>query len=136
MGRHKLPFDQLSPECVKHNKAYFQGRCESPKPKGKLGPASKWFSPEEKAIWKKLVKNAPAALGESDRTLLEIVVVLKVKLEGHKITPSEMSQLISGLSKLGMIPADRRPIAEPKKEPDELDEFINANEETGLPSNS
>jgi hypothetical protein len=77
---------------------------------------------EEKKIWRTLAKTAPAQLGENDRTLMEIVVTLKAKLEKHTITTPELSQLISCLNKLGFIPLDR-PVVEKEKVADPLDRF-------------
>jgi hypothetical protein len=127
---NKKPLSEISPASLAHNRGYFAGRLDSPKPRGVLGPPSRWLSDKEKKIWRQLVKNAPAVLGESDRCLMEITVTLKAKLEDHSIENPQISQLVSCLTKLGMIPADRRPVAEPKKnDEDPLDEFINAPKE-------
>jgi hypothetical protein len=125
MGRPKTPLDQLDPRSVAKHKGRIEARLASPKPRGVLGRPSLWLTAAEKKIWKKLVKDAPAQLGESDRCLLEITVTLKAKLEDHTIENAQVTQLISCLSKLGMIPADRRPTADPKKkEEDPVDEFV------------
>ena len=52
------------------------------------------------------MKHSPAVLGESDRPLLEIAVVLKAKLETASEN-AQITQLLSVLSKLGMIPKER-----------------------------
>ena len=76
----------------------------------------------QKKIWKLLVKNSPAVLGESDRTLLEIAVVLKAKLEAGNIENLQITQLIQCLTKLGMVPLARQAIKpEPDAAPDERD---------------
>lgn len=130
MGLNKKPLDQLSPSNVLHNKGDIFKRLVSPKTRGVLGPPSKWLSKAEKKIWRQLVEYAPAQLGESDRCLLEITVTLKAKLEDHTIENAQITQLVSCLNKLGMIPADRKPVEEPKKkDEDELDEFIHAPKE-------
>lgn len=64
----------------------------------------------QKKIWKFLVKDSPAVLGESDRTLLEIAVVLKDRLEAGSIETSQITQLIQCLTKLGMIPLTREAV--------------------------
>jgi hypothetical protein len=116
---------QLSPEAEKHGKTSLQERIaklEMSRPVGHLGQAPKWMTTEEKKIWRTLAKTAPAVLGENDRTLMEIVVTLKAKLEKHTITTPELSQLISCLNKLGFIPLDR-PVVEKEKAADPLDRF-------------
>ena len=82
-------------------------RAREPKTAGKLGLASQWLSAEQQKIWKRLVKFTPAVLGESDRTLLEIAVVMKSKLEAGTIENAQIAQLLSVLSKLGMVPKER-----------------------------
>jgi len=76
----------------------------------------------ERKIWKQLVKAAPAVLGSNDRTLLEIAVTLKAKLEDHKISTPELGTLIACLKSLGFVPVDR-PALEPPKAADPLDRF-------------
>jgi hypothetical protein len=130
MPPSKTPLSMLSPASVAHNKGRIEARLAAPKPRGELGPASKWLSEKEKKIWRQLVKNAPAVLGESDRCLMEITVTLKAKLEDHSIENAQLTLLISCLTKLGMIPADRRPVEPPKKkDEDPFDEFTNAPKE-------
>ena len=104
------PLSKLSPGSVAHNKGRIENhlaRQDASKPQGRLGAAPTWMMPEEKKIWKQLVKTATAQLGANDRTLMAIAVTLKSKLEAHTIAPSELSQLISCLGKLGFIPVDR-----------------------------
>jgi hypothetical protein len=120
----KKALDQLEPQSVTAHRGVVDARLASPKTRGKLGLPSKWLTVEEKKIWKKLVKSCPAVLGESDRCLLEITVWLKAKQEDRTIEGSQVSQLINCLSKLGMIPADRKPYVEKKKEEDPLNEFL------------
>jgi phage terminase small subunit len=88
---------------------------------GELRGPSRWLSKEQKAIWRKLVANSPAVLGESDRCLLEIAVCLKSKLENGTLENAMISQLISVLSKLGLIPKSREAV--PDKKPTEPDEW-------------
>src|ERR1019366_7890936 len=60
--------------------------------------------------------------GESDRTLLEIATVLKAKLESGEIENAQITQLLSCLNKLGMIPHSREAVTEKKPlTPDEWD---------------
>lgn len=125
MARPRKPESQLSPDSVAHNKGLYAARDREPKAKGELGKPSRWLSKGQKKIWKVLLKNSPAILGESDRTLLEIAVVLKAKLEAGKTENSQIMQLIQCLTKLGMIPqarqavpADKAPVAD---EWDEID---------------
>jgi hypothetical protein len=110
MARPRKPESQLSPDCVVHNKGLYATRDREPKVKGELGAPSRWLTKEQKKIWKLLVKNSPAILGESDRTLLEIAVVLKDRLEAGNIENSQITQLIQCLTKLGMVPLTRQAV--------------------------
>lgn len=122
MARPRKPESQFSPDSVAHNKGLYAARDREPKAKGELGAPSRWLNKPQKKIWKLLVKNSPAILGESDRTLLEIAVVLKAKLEAGKIENSQITQLIQCLTKLGMVPQTRQAVpAEPHAAPDEWD---------------
>ena len=73
-----------------------------------------------------MVKHSPAVLGESDRTLLEIAVVLKSKLEDGTYENPQITQLLSVLQKLGQYPKERQASeggSEKKKDEwDEVDE--------------
>jgi hypothetical protein len=122
MARPRKPESQLSPDSVAHNKGLYAARDREPKARGELGAPSCWLNKEQKRIWKLLVKNSPALLGESDRTLLEIAVVLKAKLEAGNIENSQITQLIQCLTKLGMIPLTREAVPTKKAAaPDEWD---------------
>jgi hypothetical protein len=122
MARPRKPESQLSPDSVAHNKGLYAARDREPKAKGELGGPSRWLTKAQKRIWTLLVKNSPAVLGESDRTLLEIAVVLKAKLEAGSIENSQITQLIQCLTKLGLIPLTREAVnPEPDTAPDEWD---------------
>jgi hypothetical protein len=118
------PLSQQSPDSVEHNKGRLAARLGeyATKPIGKLGNPPRWMSKEEKSIWRTLAKSAPSELGQNDRTLMEIAVTLKAKLETHTITTPELSQLVNCLKALGFIPTDRKAVAPPKAE-DPLDRF-------------
>jgi hypothetical protein len=78
----------------------------------------------EKKIWRTLLRSAPAQIGENDRTLLEIAVVLKAKLEAGNIENSQVKQLIQCLTKLGMVPLTREAVPNKKDAaPNEWDEI-------------
>ena len=122
MGRPKTALSLLDPRTLKDHPGRINARLAAPKPRGKLGYASKWLNKDERRIWRELVAAAPAQLGESDRPLLEIAVTLKAKLEKHSIENQQITQLMQALGKLGMIPQDRKP-AEAAKEKNEWDEL-------------
>jgi hypothetical protein len=88
----------------------YAARDREPKARGEVGSPSRWLTKEQKKIWKVLVKNSPAVLGESDRTLLEIAVLLKDRLEAGDIENSQITQLIQCLTKLGMVPQTRQAV--------------------------
>jgi hypothetical protein len=120
-----IPLSKISPGSATHNKGRIENRLarqEASRPQGRLGAAPAWMKAEEKKIWKQLAKTATAQLGANDRTLLEIAVTLKSKLETHTIAPAELSQLVSALGKLGFIPVDRPAVEKPKAD-DPLDRF-------------
>jgi hypothetical protein len=122
MARPRKPESQLSPDSVAHNKGLYAARDREPKAKGELGGPSRWLNKEQKKIWKLLVKNSPAVLGESDRPLLEIAVVLKAKLEAATIENAQITQLIQCLDKLGQLPKTRQAVKpEPDAAPDKWD---------------
>jgi phage terminase small subunit len=125
MARPRAAESSLDPHSVQNHAARYIARQNEPKVWGRLGAPSRWLSSEQKKIWRKLVKNSPALLGESDRTLLEIAVVLKSKLEGGTLENAMISQLISVLSRLGMVPKSRDAVPTKKKsaEPDEWSEL-------------
>ena len=124
MARPRTPASQLNPDSLAHNKGRFAARALEPKTFGELGRPSKWLTPEEKKIWRTLLRSAPAQLGENDRTLMEIAVVLKAKLEAGSIENPQITQLIQCLTKLGMIPLTREAVPAKKDEaPDEWDEI-------------
>ena len=114
----------LAPGTLANHAAEIIKRSREPKAAGVLRGPSRWLSKEQKIIWRKLVKYSPAALGESDRPLLEIAVVLKAKLEAATIENAQITQLLNVLSKLGMIPKERQASeagsAKPKDEWDEV----------------
>jgi phage terminase small subunit len=107
MARPRTPLQSLTPGTISNQASRIVNRAREPKTAGKLGLASQWLSAEQKTIWKRLVKFTPAVLGESDRTLLEIATVLKSKLEAGTIENAQIAQLLSVLSKLGMVPKER-----------------------------
>jgi phage terminase small subunit len=124
MARPRGPVSELSPESVAHNKGVYAKRALEPKTAGELGLPSRWLSKDQKKIWKSLVRFSPAKLGESDRCLMEIVCVLKAKLEKAEIENVQITQLLSCLNKLGFIPHSREAIPEEKTpEPDEWAEL-------------
>jgi phage terminase small subunit len=107
MARPRTPLQSLTPGTISNQASRIVNRAREPKTAGKLGLASQWLSAEQQKIWKRLVKFTPAVLGESDRTLLEIAVVMKSKLEAGTIENAQIAQLLSVLSKLGMVPKER-----------------------------
>jgi phage terminase small subunit len=107
MARPRTPLQSLTPGTISNQASRIVNRAREPKTAGKLGLASQWLSAEQKKIWKRLVKFTPSVLGESDRTLLEIAVVMKSKLEAGTIENAQIAQLLSVLSKLGMVPKER-----------------------------
>lgn len=122
MARPRSAESSLDPHSVQNHAARYIARQNEPKTAGELGAPSRWLSKEQKKIWRKLVGNSPAVLGESDRTLLEVAVILKSKLEAGTLENAMIGQLISVLSKLGLVPKSREAVPEKKPlTPDEWD---------------
>ena len=122
MARPRTPVSQLNPDSLAHNKGRFEARSLEPRTFGELGRPSKWLSPAEKKIWRTLLRSAPAQIGENDRTLMEITVCLKDKVEKRTCSNSEMKELIKCLKQLGIIPKERQAIKrETDAAPDEWD---------------
>ena len=92
-------------------------RANEPVPSAELGNAPKHFGKEEKRIWKELVQIAlPGVLCNSDRWIAETLCILMARQRAYTITNTERGQLITILSRLGMMPADRsRVAARPQK---------------------
>lgn len=89
-----------------------KGRELEPEPTAAIGNAPKHFTPEQKKIWKEFVKIAPpGVLFNSDRWLLESLVILKSREREGTITDTARSQMIACLAKLGMTPADRSKVS-------------------------
>jgi phage terminase small subunit len=103
-----------------HNPKRYADRQTEPRPAAPIGNAPSHLSTSAKKVWKEISKNAPeGSLGCSDRLILEVVCVLTVAFrEGKLIKASEVSQLINGLGRLGLTPADRAKLnVEPPTKP-------------------
>ncbi|MGF7180397.1 hypothetical protein [Tunturiibacter psychrotolerans] len=91
------------------NPQRFTNRKGEPKPLAPIGPGPKHLTPIERAIWKEITAVAPpGTLGSSDRIILEIVCKLTCAFRTGLLTrASEIAQLMNGLGRLGLSPADR-----------------------------
>jgi len=109
-------------------------RANEPTPIGDLGRSPKYFTKEEKAIWKELSQIIPPRVAANcDRVLVEIACQLMAKLRARTILVGEQAQLLGCLSKLGMTPADRSRVhAAPqgKEENDPWAQFAQPNAQT------
>jgi hypothetical protein len=107
----KKPIDKLKPESVVHNASKYRadGRLASIQPEGELGPPSPWLPAAAKKIWREIEGSAPGGLGESDRALMELASVLRLKVSQGKANNSEMVTLLSVMKGLGFIPKHRAP---------------------------
>lgn len=129
MPAHRKTIDahELSGAIAK-NPQRFTHRKSEPKPKAPIGTAPKHLSSTERKVWAEIISQAPAgSLGSSDRLILEIICKLIVAFRDGKLTrASELAQLINGLGRLGLTPADRAKLnVEPNspRKPDESDPF-------------
>lgn len=101
---------------VKHDPKKYEGRdTENDKP---LGPPPDTLTPEQKAMWKEMEKNAiEGVLTSSDRLPMEMASVLMCKFRDNDITGTELGKLINCLSLMGMTPVDRQKVQVKKEKP-------------------
>ncbi|WP_433963651.1 hypothetical protein [Tunturiibacter gelidiferens] len=106
--RKSIEAHELSGAIAKNPKRFTQRKAE-PRPASAIGPAPKHLNKEEKAVWKEIVDCAPAgSLGSSDRIILEVVCRLTQAFRSGTLSrASEVAQLMNGLGRLGLSPADR-----------------------------
>jgi hypothetical protein len=107
MSKPLKPLNEISEEELKNHPGRYRGRTAAPKPKGRLGPPPAWMSAAQKAMWTQVEKEAPALLGATDRTRMEVVAILKVKLSRSVITTAEMALLLATQKELGFNGLDR-----------------------------
>ena len=94
-------------------------RSGEPRPEGALGNPPECFDAVHIELWNEIQAEVPArVLTSADRTLVEIVCRLKLKLRTGKIHGGELSVLASCLTRMGLTPADRSRISIPKQEED------------------
>jgi len=120
MPTRRKSLDSIGPGTLANHAAEIVRRHREPKTFGKLGRPSKWLTPAEKKIWRALTRSSPAELGENDRTLMEVTVVLKAELEKRSIDARGRTELINCLKNLGIIPKERQAV---KPKADEKDEW-------------
>jgi phage terminase small subunit len=83
-----------------------------PKVTGPLGPAPRYFSADQKKIWRELADMAPLdVLANADRWCCELACSLMDRLRSGKLSVAQGAQLVSLLSRLGLTPADRSRVA-------------------------
>jgi len=86
-------------------------RKHEPKPSGPLGDPPKRLDTTERKMWRELEGMAPdKVLANSDRWLVEIVCRLMTRWVYKNRMPlnnGELAQLMQGLSRMGLTPADR-----------------------------
>lgn len=90
-----------------------------PKPKSafrKSAPAH--LTPEQKAVWKEIVKQIPAGvLTGSDHAVVEIVVVLYALFRelGAAMPAAQLTRMASLMGRLGLDPSGRASLVVPKE---------------------
>lgn len=91
-------------------------RKNEPKNLPKLGAPPRYLSKDQKAAWRKIVKDAPAGiLTQADEISVEIASRLYAEMRAGTINRAGMKQLDSLLSKFGMNPSDRSKVSVPAK---------------------
>jgi hypothetical protein len=91
-----------------HNPQRREDRAGEPVPTKELGPAPATLTPFQAKIWDELATIIPAGVAfDCDRWVIERAVRLMSKVRRGVAKCSEVSQLITCLSRMGMTPADR-----------------------------
>ncbi len=94
----------------------YGNRLAEPKPAEQLGNPPRYFTKEQRAIWKEIAGQvAPDVLFSSDRITLELICRLVEKLRAGTIRAMEQNLLLASLQQLGMTPLARSRIAVPLK---------------------
>ena len=97
-------------------------RANEPIPDQPIGDPPTRLTKSQKAVWRELVKQTvPGVLMLSDRALLSVVCILLDQFwhansgECEKLMAGELTQLMRGLSALGLSPVDRTRVSVPPK---------------------
>lgn len=109
MGRPRKTLSEIDERSKRKHSGRYAGRTEGARPQGELGPPSKTLTALQKRAWLEMVKSAPVALGESDRSALEVCAVIRAKVLAGTARSSEMALLISTQRLLGLIATNRKP---------------------------
>lgn len=123
MARPRTPTAKLElTGAFKRNPSRGRARANEPKPNTPLGQPPSEFNDSEKAIWFELKRIAPdKVLTGADRWLVEVCckIMARLRSEGiggrYGVTVGEVSQLMQGLSRMGLTPADRSRISIPRE---------------------
>ncbi len=115
INRQNMPRPRLSHDQAKMkgslavNKGRFADRKDSPSATGKVGLPPKYFSSQEKAVWKEIAKAIPAGVaGGSDRMVIEMASRLLHQFRTDPVMQSSrLSLLMQLLSRLGLDPQAR-----------------------------
>jgi len=121
LARPRKPLNKLTPGTIANQASRIVARYREPKIFGELGKPSRWLNKAEKRIWRQLVDSCPSQLGENDRRLLEMTVMLIVELESRSISSQDRRELVNLLKLLGIIPKERSAAQEPEETADPLD---------------
>ena len=101
-------------------------RANEPIPDQPIGDPPTRLTKSQKAVWRELVKQmVPGVLMSSDRALLSVICILLDQFwransgeEVEKLKAGELTQLMRGLSALGLSPVDRTRVSVPPKPPE------------------
>ena len=100
-------------------------RANEPIPDKPIGDPPTRLTKSQKTVWRELVKQTvPGVLMLPDRALLSVVCILLDQFwransgECEKLLAGELTQMMRGLSALGLSPVDRTRISVPPKPPE------------------
>jgi phage terminase small subunit len=99
-------------------------RRKDPVTTGELGPAPAHLDIDQKKVWRELSALLPIGVARNaDRFSFELIVSLMYRQRTEGLSGSELSSLVSLLSKFGLDPSNRAKVAQPVSTKDESNPF-------------
>jgi phage terminase small subunit len=99
-------------------------RRKDPKTTGELGAPPAHLDPARKQIWRELAALLPLGVARNaDRFSFELIAGLMHRYRTETLTGSELSSLVSLLSKFGLDPSNRAKVAQPVSTKDDKNPF-------------
>lgn len=115
-GRPRLPTAVIDASGTRgHNPARYANRADELQVTDPLGAAPKHLTKEERAVWKELVdRTVPGVLKAGDEFIVELAACLIQERRDKKASFAKANQLVSVLAQLGLTPAGRSMVKDPR----------------------